>query len=376
MLVVIPTYRRNECLQWVLQSLVQSDVSGVPEPIRVAIVNNYPPASAEIAQIVSGFSHHNRFEWNVVYRERTLDPVDNWYSAIAENARPDEVVFLHSDDDIFLPWSLGARYSAISKLSGDALLARTGPPIYFLENATRMICPSVPGPVGGVEGTVLSPADVAGHESHLLSNHCYRYTDAYRRGLERGMAWCNALEWLDYNTRTLFLPTFLPLAIMTENGRVLGLDVQCTLRGQDLDEVGRAPFGVANWNPGFISLPAWFILQNTELGPMRSLNGLREVHARSFIAWFLTYGADRRVGVRKVMAAMRRTGFPWRRVLSPTAAYGLRLLAGEWLRLRGRRMRQRIAEAVPGADFMRSLQQLAMSGVEGSTTGGAPRFRE
>lgn len=358
MLVVIPTYRRNECLQWVLQSLVQCDVTGISEQIRVLVVNNYPPAADEISAIVALFRAYKRYDWHILYRERTLDPVDNWYSAIAEYAQADEVVFINSDDDLFLPWSLYVRYSAISAENGDVLLAQLGPTAFFLDDASRIACTGlVPQPIA-TEPVFLNCSEITRFSPQHISNHCYRNTKCFRRALARGTAWCDVMDWLDSNSRRLYLPLYLPLAVIFEEGHVLGLSVPCILRGQDLDEVARVPFGVANWNTGFIHLPAWHVLRNTDLAAIPSLEKLRDEYATTFIKWFLTYFVDRRVGWRKLMLSMRHTGFPWGRLFSPKTAYGLRLLVGEWLGLRGVRFRRATANAQPSNIFVANLLQL------------------
>ena len=118
------------------------------------------------------------------------------------------------------------------------------------------------------------------------------------------------------------------------------------------------PFGVANWNTGFIHLPAWHILRNTELGPIRSLDGLRDEYATIFVQWFLTYFLDKRVGWKKVRTSMQSTGFSWWRLVSPKIMFGLKLLASDWLKIRTWRIRRKTEAARPTGDFLESLRQL------------------
>ncbi len=357
MLVVIPTFRRNECLGWVLQSLVQCRTGVIEEVIRVLVVNNYPPAAKEVSNIVARFASHDQFSWEVLYRERTLEPVENWYSAISDNAGDDEVVFLHSDDDIFLPWSLQTRYTEIVRHQADMLLAQLGPTAFFSDGATRISCDIPPTAAIGAEIRSLRIADVPNYAPQHISNHCYRNTSRFRMALSNAFSWCNALEWLDSNTRTLLLPLYLPLALLLTGGHVLGLTSPCTIRGQDLEEVARVQFGAPSWNPGFIHLAAWHILQNTDLGPLRDLDSLRDQYARMFTRWLFTYFFDRRVGGRKLLRSMSATGFPWSRLLSVDAAHGLRLLAGELLGIRGRVHNKTLnCSTMTCEDFLCSLQ--------------------
>ncbi len=341
-----------------LESLVHCDVTAISEPIRVVVVNNYPPAATEVSDIVLPFKSYAQFDWQILYREQTLDPVENWYSAIAAYASVDEVVFIHSDDDIFLPWSLESRYSQVTQLSGDMLLAGLGPTAFFLDDAARIMCCEPLSQPIRVDARILEASDVERFAPQHISNHCYRYTATFQRALAQGMAWCNALTWLDTNTRTLFLPLYLPFAVMLQGGCVLGLDVPCTVRGQDIGEVQRAPFGVANWNPGFVHLPAWHILRNADLGPLRTLDEMRDGYVNMFVEWFPTYFLDKRVGWRKVVAGMRNTAFPWRRLFSLRIAHGFRLLLGECLHLRTRRTSRKSPQVKPVGDFLKSLQQL------------------
>lgn len=68
MLIVIPTYRRTDSLKWVLESLVKCRTRGIGEPIRVLVVNNHPAAKNSVAAVVSEYSRHSRFDWEILAR--------------------------------------------------------------------------------------------------------------------------------------------------------------------------------------------------------------------------------------------------------------------------------------------------------------------
>ncbi len=356
MLIVIPTYKRNDCLRWVLQSLVQCRVGKIPEPIRVLVVNNYPPAAAEIAGIVGEFSEYTRFEWQILYREKTLMPVDNWYSAIFGHALPDEVVFINSDDDLLLPLSLEARYLAITASKADMVLGKLGPNIFFSENGTKLLCldqniEDNPSVVHTIDYENLS-----GFSPQHLSNHCYRNTRGLRVAYEQAMSWCDSVTWLDFNIRTLFLPVYLPLALLLSKRNVIALQSQVILRGRDVEEIRKAPFGVPSWNHGFIHAVALIVMDDPVLRPLSQLNDLRISYCKQYIAWFPTYFFDKRLNRNIILKTQKAANIKWTMLLTFDLLTGLNLLIKDWLGLRGFKL-SRLAKAnsIPTAHFLQSI---------------------
>lgn len=337
MLIVIPTYRRNATLKWVLQSLVQCRTERIPEPVRVLVVNNYPPAREEIAAIVSDFSHDNRFLWNILYREKTLPPVENWYSAICENALPDEVVFLHSDDDIFCPWSLEDRYEALCSLNADMLLSRSASRIIFMPDQVSafLSASSLPKRQAEARATTVAWADIGNWGSAFIGNHCYRHTELWKRALSVSFDWCHQQDWLDRNTRTLMLPFYLPFAIKLLEGTLSSLNQVCVIRGGNLVEIRGSGYGSSGWNSGFLARCAYGVLTSDPLAGHKNLDAVRRGQLMMAARWLLTFYFDPRIPAGMRRETLRRIKIPLTRECIVQIVLGLRLLLGEIVSLRG-----------------------------------------
>ncbi len=362
MLIVIPTYRRNACLRWVLQSLVQCRTERIDEPIRVVVVNNYPPAKAEIQSIVDRFAQHRQFSWKILFRETTLPAAENWYSSICEQAQPNEVVMINADDDLFFPWSLEDRYLEIRRLDAELLLARLDSSLIFSEQAERACHLArfpAPQPVAARQ---LSFQQIDDFAPQHLSNHCYRFTERFRQSLARAQEWCDAQHWLDDHNRTLFITLYLPYAMLLCQGTVAGLATPCVMRGRELEELQAAKYGVPSWNHGFIHLCALGVLDNTDLRPIRELDLVREKFSDEFVRWFLTCLVDARVGRKQLRQTLGRVRFPVSRLASWKTLHGMNLILRDLMRVRGWRLgRASRRTSMPMQVFMDRLATLASS---------------
>lgn len=341
MLIVIPTYRRNATLKWVLQSLVQCRTESIPEPIRVLVVNNYPPAREEITAIVADYSHEKRFEWDILYREKTLPPVESWYSAIRENALPDEVVLLHGDDDIFCPWSLEDRYKAICSLNADMLLSQSGGRIVFLPDQVSALfsASSLPKRRADAKTAIVPWSDIHGWGPIFIGNNCYRYTEKWKRALSVSFEWCDQQDWLDWNTRTLMLPYYLAFAIKLLEGTVASLDQVCVIRGGDLVEIRNSGYGSPGWNSGFLAFCAYGVLTSDPLAGHKDLEGARRAQMMMAARWLPTIYFDSRIPSDMRKETLSRIRLPHTKECVFQVVLGLRLLLGEILNLRGLRWR-------------------------------------
>jgi hypothetical protein len=358
MLIVIPTYRRNATLKWVLQSLVQCRTESISEPIRVLVVNNYPPAREEITAIVSDFSHEKRFEWDILYREKTLPPVENWYSAIFEKALPNEVVFINSDDDLFFPGSIESRFAEIERLGAEMLLAQIDSGLFFCKQATRTYYVSDFSDTEECSSALLNMGSVYSFAPQHLSNHCYRNTDKLRTGYEKAMLWCNAQDWLDYHNRTLYITLYLPYAILLSGGTVAGLRRRCIIRGRDAEEIAEAKYGITGWSHGFAVLCALGVLGNAELRDIKQLDIIRVQYREEFARWFLTCLWDSRVDRSMLFETLRRVELPISQLLSVKTLYGFKLILGDLLHMRGVRLRRACARnSIATEMFMKQLAE-------------------
>ena len=312
LLIVIPTYRRNATLKWVLQSLVQCRTKSIREPIRVLIVNNYPSAGKEIASIVSEFISEKRFEWNIIYREKTLPPVENWYSAICENALPDEVVFLHGDDDIFCPWSLEDRYEAICSTNADVLLSKSADRILFLPDQVSALFSESMSPKrqANARTAAIPWEDIHKWGAVFIGNNCYRYTEKWKRALSVSFDWCHQQDWLDWNTRTLMFPYYLPFAIKHLEGTLASLDQACVIRGGDFIEIRDSAYGSPGWNGGFLVLCAYGVLTTGPMADIEELEGARRELMMMAARWLPTIYFDSRIPSAMRKETFRRIGIP------------------------------------------------------------------
>lgn len=359
MLVVIPTFRRSATLRLVLQSLVQCRTAGIAETIRVLVVNNYPPAREQVSALVAEFSHEKRFEWDILNREKTIPPVENWYSAIFQEALPNEVVFINSDDDLFFPWSLENRFAEIERLGADLLLAQIDSGLFFYQQATRVFHDSDFSDTGELSANLLDMGSVGSFFPQHLSNHCYRNTGRLRAGYDKAMSWCMTQDWLDSHNRTLFLVLYLPFAILLSGGAVAGLRRPCIMRGRDAEEIAEARYGVPSWNHAFAVLCAWGVFGNAELRDLEELDTIRIQYRDEFARWFLTCLWDPRVNRSVLLKTLRRVGFPVAHLLSIKVLQGVRPILGELTRMRGVRLQRVCARDSRPADlFMKQLAEL------------------
>lgn len=359
MLIVIPTYKRNRCLRCVLQSLVQCHTDRIPEEIRVVVVNNYPPAAKEIADIVSHFSTDTRFQWEVLYREKTLLPVENWYSAIFEKSLENEVVFINSDDDLFMPRSLELRYLEVSRKEADLLLAHLGSTIFFYDDCQRLLCQKEPENTFDAEAEKIDFKDLHLFDPQHLSNHCYRKTRRLKACFDIAMSWCEELTWLDQHNRTINFPLLLTFALCHHGGKVCGLSVPLIVRGREIEEIISAKFGVPGWNHGFIHVCGLAVMNNRDLLEVKDLDRWRKNYLATYIQWFPTYPFDHRLSWRMIKEMHNRSGLKWHSLLSKNVLKGFLIVLSDWLGFRGRRLKKMASkESISAESFVTGLAKL------------------
>lgn len=358
MLFVIPTFNRLGRLEWTLRSLLQAKM---PEgdPLRVCIANNAPGTSKAVLGVVEKAKKHPgaaRAEWIFLNREQTMPPAKSWYSAVQECAREGEVVFLHGDDDLLLPNGVLARQSAALSQGADMVLSRSLHSLFFLPGDMR-VYPNFTLPASGPARVFsLGWEDIDSWGPAFIGNHCYRNTGKFREALALSFRWCGSLDWLDWDTRTVMLPYYLPFAIKFCGGSLTGLDSHCVIRGTGLEESLKAPFGVPTWNPGFISLCATGVLDNKDLSGVRNISSALASLQSQASDWFLTYFVDKRIKPETRRETFRRLGLPANAFSPASILRGVSLIALGALGLRNLRIRLKAAaRAVPAADYLREI---------------------
>lgn len=314
MLVVIPTYRRLDCLRWTLLSLMQAELPATRnERYLVCIANNYPDSRDQthviIDEVRTQFTHLP-WEWRFLDREETLPPVDNWYSAIQDIAQQDEVVFLQGDDDLFTPWSIVDRYIECLQSGADLLLTHSLSGLVYISSEECYFPEQFPVRKACNGSRALGWEEIVDWGSAFIGNHCYRNSGTFRAGIERAFIWCEEQFWLDRSTRTLMLPYYLPYAITIMGGQVRGFDSECVIRGRDLEEILHAPFGVSGWNSGFLTLCAYGVLNNTDLATNAELKSARFTLAKMASEWFFTFFVDKRIQNDVAKQTLQRIPLP------------------------------------------------------------------
>ena len=310
MLVVIPTYKRIESLKWVLLSLLQAEIPKTKYDCCICLLNNYPPARQEIEELVceikASVDNSKLWIWKLVHREKTIPAIENWYSGIDEIAKDGEIVFLHGDDDLFLPWSLTSRCNAILDQDADLLLSKSIHGLVFLPDKKSIYIRGnfIDSRNENRKSTHLTWKEIASWGPAFIGNHCYRNTKKYRDALSLCYQGCDDLSWLDWNTRTLMIPYYLPFAIKFIEGKLACLNASCVIRGSSLKEKLNSPFGVPGWNSGFLGLTAYLILNNKDLSANIDLNETRIGLSEFASSWYFTFFIDNRIAKDKLQKTL------------------------------------------------------------------------
>lgn len=356
MLIVIPTHKRNHCVRWVLQSLSKNNFDGITDPIRILVVNNDPGSRLQIESIVTDFARTSTLDINILRRERTLPPVENWFSAIFDNSEEGEIVFINADDDLLYPWSISSRAKVMAQHRSDMVLGRIDHGLMFLNQAESASFPKPLSQPSSFDSQSLRLQDIWPFSAQHLSNHCYRSTPLVRRSLERALSWCHVLPWMDPYHRLLYVTLFLPMAVLLEGGKVAGLNQSVLLRGRDYEEIQSAPFGVPSWNHGYAALCALAIMRHSELSTIPELDEVRRDFESESVRWLATLPFDNRVPKKSILKTLIAAGIEGRRLFNSRLLFGVRLVLGEKLHLRGRQFSAGLnAGARPTRDLLEDI---------------------
>jgi hypothetical protein len=238
MIVLIPTYKRTQILNWVIESVVKCDIDGIDERVLIVIVNNHYPSKESVEAIVAQFDFVNNFECRCIHRENTLPMTESWFSGISEMAYEDEVVVLLGDDDIMLPWGLKNRFNQIEEQQADILLSDFYQRIYFFQDGKKYwLDDEMPrSPIEEVTAVPWEYSQPKHQNLTFMSNHCYRNTAAFRDGVSTAMSWAKAQDFAPIEYATGNLPFYLAFAIKDSGGIVVELDEKCVLRGSIADD--------------------------------------------------------------------------------------------------------------------------------------------
>jgi len=341
MLIIVPSYKRSECLYWVLKSIYQCEVSGIDEAKRIVVVNNHPPSREIVDRIVGSFASNTTITCRALHRKETIPATDNWFSAVSELAAEGEPVVFLGDDDLMLPWGLQSRIHEIREHQADMLLSDFADRIYFFDNGQKYWM-SGPMPVEANQAKRTCAWDFfpAEHpEASFIGNHCYRNTPGFRRGLELAFAWCDSQAWLDRKVRTSMLLFYLPYAIALTGGKVLSLHAKCVLRGASADEAIQSTYSEGG-NVIFFNLCAYDVFANRSLPKYTERLALVCDHFEPSIKHgLLPMLFDKNVSVIDLATTLKHAGLGLRGLVSVDLLRGLPRVAINLLGLRGARLR-------------------------------------
>lgn len=344
MVILIPSYRRTDVLHWVIRSVLEADTEGVDERVLILLVNNYPPSRETVDSVVRQFTLQAPFECTVVHREKTLPAVESWFSAMFEHAREGEVVFLLGDDDLLLPWGLVNRVRQVRAANADMLLSDFAQRVYFFERGEKCWVDS-PLPASPSFAASAVPWDYypAPHpEASFISNHCYRNTEAFRRGFETAMSWCRSQHWVPFEFAGANLPFFMAYAITSTGGRVVALHETAVLRGALADELMVQEYSDGG-NTAFFCLLIYNVFSNPRLHrDLAPFERVRSLYRRAFLQGLLSIFSNPAISAGVLRETIARSGLRGRDLVSPgvlnpgTLSRLLPVLRGYRLRRRAR----------------------------------------
>jgi hypothetical protein len=343
MLVVLPTYKRLECLGLSLQSVFNNEP--VPEAMRLVIANNYPPHRAKVEEIVTSFTlHPNYTSWQIIFHHwpATVPAVDNWYGTIAQYAAEGEVVLLHGDDDLLTPWSLHHRCEALHATQADLLLSAVSGNVTFLEGE-KLHYQGV-APLGGAAAAVeLSVENFDQYGNVFIGSHSYRYGTVLQAAIQLVKKWTDGQDWIDYDTRNLMFPYYLVLAVFELNGSVVGAHWHGCIRGTALSERLNARFNASyGWSTGWL---LWLMVERLKGISFKNINvaGVTQNISRQAAQWYVTLWFDHRVN-KKLLRRLRQTCRL--DVKFPDLLFAVRVMLAQWLGLKALALRRQISGGI------------------------------
>ncbi|MCA6379550.1 MAG: hypothetical protein IM606_16930 [Cytophagales bacterium] len=297
MLVVVPTYKRLDCLRLSLLSIFNNELPP-DETCRLVISNNYPPHSEAVEEIVTTLCSHPNFnKWQVVFHHQlnTVPAVDNWYQTILDFANEEEMVVLHGDDDLLTPWSLADRLSLLATRQADFLLTGVCSGLTFLSITSIQYRGNWPVRNRDDQGQILSFSDFEDFGNVFIGSQTYRFTPNFKAAIKQAKQWTETQTWLDYETRNIMFPYYLLVAIQLTPAKVIGCHWHGCIRGTSLHERVNAPFNHSyGWNSGVMDMLVLELMNHPDL-LNKPLDRTRELLAYQAANWYLTLYLDPRV---------------------------------------------------------------------------------
>lgn len=358
MLVIIPTYKRLDTLKWVLVSILNNKLPILDNKPKLLIVNNYYPNKEKVLTIIKDIEKNVGCEnWEIlqINREKTLPPVENWFSAVRDFALDNEIVFFVGDDDPLTRTSLFDRYAAMMSSNSDFVLSRINHGLFFNENANKIY---FNGEIAADNYQLheLKCEDFWGWTAIHLSNHCFKYNDIFKKALSLSFHWCDQQDYVNESDRRLFITYYLTLGIYKSGGKIIGLDKKTSFRGMSLDEVRNSKYGVKSWNLGYISGLAYELLRRNDFVDLK-LNRQLDHFFDIFKKYYLLIYLDERVNRSELKELCKRINFKIHHLSLSDVLYSLQKYMLFVLRLQGIRLYYKLKFfGVPTTDFIKSIK--------------------
>lgn len=334
--------------------------------MRLVLVNNQPANAAIFDDILAAAIGKYRSalsEWQIeiVHREKTLPPIENWYTAVNDYAIEGEVVLLHGDDDVFLPWSLVDRYDVLQSTGADILLTRSQSNLYYVTDASsqKIFCASVPKRCASGKALPLTFEALNTWDSSFIGCAAFRYGDGYRASLNQVYLWTDSQDWVDVTNRRLMTPLYLPFGALHVGAKVVGIEQVCVLRGLDIQEYSRSLISSSGWNSGYLMLLAYGIFCHPELRSNNQLDIVRLRFLENFSTWIFVCLCDSKLTNRQLFETMRQYDITLPVMLRSNLLKSLKLFVQSLFSFRAQKIKRRAnREAVSVEEFIQNLRSL------------------
>jgi hypothetical protein len=302
MLVLLPTYKRLDSLKLVIDSILRCDLPILPddEIARLVIINNYFPNKNKIEELIeiikSSNLEYSKWEIEILTRNITLPPVENWYSAVFQMSKENEIIFFVCDDDLLTKDSLKVRYNALIENNATMVFGKLVFGLFYLNNCKKLYLHQAKSLNKlKAETFTLDYSDIFSWTSIHLSNHAFVFNQKFQKAYLKALSWCENQKIASEYNRKLFITYYIPIALLIENGNVIGINSYVLYRGMSISEIRNARYSIRSWNIGYAAGLAYEILGNQDLKENYELNRERTHFYNTFKMWYYAIKVDPRI---------------------------------------------------------------------------------
>lgn len=236
MIIFIPTNKRTKTLPYALKSILNSHHSKISERILILVRNNYLPDKKKIDEIISSLKFDNKIYCKVVHAQKKSVSFFEWYDLIFEFAKKNEAVTILGDDDVLMPFGIENRFKEINRLKGDLLISSHNSRLVFFDRA-KYCWPNFTKRVWKKNLKCKNSFYLENFiDASFISNHFFRNTAGFHKGLKLVKKWCDTQTWAPIGAVTGLICLYLAYAIKDQDGKVLVLPEYSVIRGQVFEE--------------------------------------------------------------------------------------------------------------------------------------------